>query len=151
MFTSVRTLNSHLKKHNNKTSKQQQQLKCTLCSRVFNSAGKAKAHLSMHEKAGKGAEVQEEVVMKQPMLETAGGDAFEMALVGRPLIFRLVLGLFSVAAPKPKVPYGELEEYKNRPFRCYTCGAAFNKAVHLRRHVLRHTGDKRYKCDLCLK
>lgn len=63
----------------------------------------------------------------------------------------LFVGLLYVAAPKPKIPSAELEEYKNRPYRCHLCSAAFNKTLHLRRHLLRHTGDKRYKCDHCPK
>lgn len=34
---------------------------------------KANAHLSVHNQNGKEAELKEEIVMKQPMLETANG------------------------------------------------------------------------------
>lgn len=120
-----------MRKHNSKHTKQVQ-CKCTVCNKVFSSAVKAKSHLTIHDKEGKEANFQENVIMKQPMLETANG-------------------LLQVAAPRPKVPYADLDEYKNRPFRCYICSAAFNKTVHLRRHLLRHTGEKKFKCDYCPK
>lgn len=74
MFSSVRTLNSHIKKHNNRNNvKQLQQYKCTVCNKTFNSPVKAKSHLSLHNESGTEAQVREEIVMKQPMLETANG------------------------------------------------------------------------------
>lgn len=73
MFSSVRTLNKHIKKHNNRNQKPVQQYKCTMCNRTFNSPTKAKAHLSVHDESGKEAQFKEEIVMKQPMLETVNG------------------------------------------------------------------------------
>lgn len=77
MFSSVRTLNSHIKKHNNRNNgRQMQQYKCTMCIRIFNSPVKAKAHLAVHNENGSEAQLKHEVVMKQPMLETANGKCF---------------------------------------------------------------------------
>lgn len=77
MFTSVRSLNTHIKKHNNRNPKQQQsqqQYKCTMCNKAFNSPVKMKAHLSTHYKIGKETQSKEEIIMQQPMLETANGE-----------------------------------------------------------------------------
>lgn len=60
-------------------------------------------------------------------------------------------GLQQVAAPKPRVPYAELDQYKGRPFRCHFCTGAFKKLMHLKRHMSTHTGEKKYKCDDCDK
>lgn len=60
-------------------------------------------------------------------------------------------GYLPVAAPKPKIPYAEMDQYKSRPFKCHLCNAAFTKPVHVKRHMLTHTGEKKFKCDICTK
>lgn len=70
MFSSVRSLNTHIKKHYNKTQKQLEQYKCNMCNKTFHSSTKAKTHMAIHNG------VKEEIVMKQPLLETANGMEF---------------------------------------------------------------------------
>lgn len=56
-----------------------------------------------------------------------------------------------MAAPKPKIPSVEFEQYKNRPCKCQHCPAAFTRLVHLKRHLLTHTGERKFICDYCPK
>ncbi|XP_063231940.1 zinc finger protein ZXDC-like [Bacillus rossius redtenbacheri] len=37
----------------------------------------------------------------------------------------------------------------NKPFKCDSCGAGFNKHAKLAEHAVRHSGDYPYKCDKC--
>lgn len=73
MFSSVRSLNTHIKKHYNKNQEPAQQYKCSMCNKTFNSPSKAKAHAATHNGDVRRAQLKEDIVMKQPMLETANG------------------------------------------------------------------------------
>lgn len=81
-------------------------------------------------------------------MQIVGTSKFQGFFVKRFIFFK---GFLSVAAPKPKIPSVEFDQYKDRPFKCQNCPAAFTRLVHLKRHSLIHTGDKKFKCDYCPK
>ena len=37
----------------------------------------------------------------------------------------------------------------NRPHACGDCGKAFSKRSHLKTHVMLHTGEKPFACEVC--
>ena len=52
-----------------------------------------------------------------------------------------------------KMSDNEIRKYNNRSkrrqFKCTVCAKAFDRQSDLRRHLLKHTGEKPYKCDMC--
>ncbi|XP_017771433.1 PREDICTED: zinc finger protein 236-like [Nicrophorus vespilloides] len=138
-FNSIRNLNVHLKKHDkNAIAKKVDCFKCSVCDKSFPTMDSAEEHMIIHEvpdvveTANKEIRLEDCIVMKQPMVETENG-------------------VFTVAAPRPKVPYATMEQYKNRPYKCHLCNAAFLRSVHLKRHMITHTGNKEFQCDICAK
>lgn len=77
-------------------------------------------------------EKEPQVEMLQPLIETDQG-------------------LFSIAPPKPKIPLATLDEYKDRPFKCHICNAAFIRGAHLKKHMACHCIKKEFTCSICLK
>ncbi|KAB1256377.1 Zinc finger protein 236 [Camelus dromedarius] len=52
--------------------------------------------------------------------------------------------------PRPQF-LEESEEQSRRSYRCDYCHKGFKKSSHLKQHVRSHTGEKPYKCKLCVK
>lgn len=107
---------------------------------------------------------QPQIPLKQPMIETDKGRNINISRHLFVESFGIVcgksgfkcfqifcLGLVTVPAPKPRIPNAEMEEYKNRPYKCHKCNAAFKKPTHIKRHMFTHTGERNFKCELCSK
>ncbi|KRT84747.1 zinc finger protein, partial [Oryctes borbonicus] len=137
-FTSSKTLSVHIKKHSKNGSVTSLKYKCSTCSKLFGTLAKVRSHMEVHNCANDDIELncsrqeQSEITLKPPMIETDQG-------------------LVSVPALKPRIPHGDMEEYKHRPYKCHKCNAAFMKPAHVKRHMVTHSGERNFKCDLCSK
>lgn len=45
----------------------------------------------------------------------------------------------------------ELGTMEGRKYACETCGARFREQSRLKRHALKHSGERQYGCNLCVK
>lgn len=149
MFTTLKTLNTHYKKHDkNLVATHDKPYKCSKCDKYFTTVVEANVHMAIHEIPNpqgvqvsglpleKGISSQSDdiqIPLKQPLMETNNG-SFQ-----------------HLPPPKPPIPYADLELYKNRPFKCHVCNAAFTKPAHVKRHMLIHSGQKQYSCNSCTK
>ncbi|TQV90214.1 zinc-finger doubledomain-containing protein [Cordyceps javanica] len=70
----------------------------------------------------------------------------------------ILLGILPSAPGRPTAPAAGTPAAKNMripaqdtdgKFPCPYCAKTYLRAKHLKRHILRHTGDRPYTCDLC--
>ncbi|KAK4875525.1 hypothetical protein RN001_011947 [Aquatica leii] len=134
MFTSIRALNAHRRRHDHSTGKHRNHYMCPTCSKVFNSVTKIKLHMKTHAETEKPVENPGEmdVIMQEPMMDTANG-------------------LLPVLSLKSKINLTESGLEKPRPHKCQCCNATFTRTVHLKRHMLIHSGERKFNCDICKK
>uniref|UniRef100_A0A1Y1JYE7 C2H2-type domain-containing protein n=1 Tax=Photinus pyralis TaxID=7054 RepID=A0A1Y1JYE7_PHOPY len=128
-FASMSALNMHRRRHDLNPGKHRthHRYKCPVCAKIFNSSCIMKMHMKSHGD-GKTATPVGGVVMQEPMVETANG-------------------LLPLSAP----PLVKVETTKPRPYQCSICASTFTRTIHLKRHMLIHTGEKRFNCDICNK
>ncbi|KAF5282407.1 hypothetical protein FQR65_LT14301 [Abscondita terminalis] len=134
MLTSIRALNAHRRRHDHSTGKHRNHYMCPTCNKIFNSVAKIKFHMKTHTETEKRVENQSEidVIMQEPMVETANG-------------------LLPVTPSKSKINIAEPGLEKPRPHKCQCCSASFTRTVHLKRHMLTHSGERKFNCDICKK
>ena len=94
----------------------------------FKTAGLLRQHQKTHLKK----EQHEKINVGEPLVMTSQG--------------------YLQAPPRHRAVYQPTrKELMERNHRCSSCPAAFKKVAHLRAHILRHTGEKPFKCATCEK
>lgn len=145
-------LNKNIVTYRRHEKSNSQQYMCNTCNAVFSTMTKAKIHMELHKAdpviKGLNKLGQMQVEMKQPMVETPSGKNLKCSPVRRYNF--LFLGLLPLAAPKSQTQSFQSDS-EIRPHKCHFCSAAFTKSVHLKRHMLLHSGEKKFKCDICGK
>lgn len=105
---------------------------CFLCEKVFSTLNEAKDHRSVHDGEIESTQNIIEPLLKQPLHQTTEG-------------------YLPLKPPNAKVPNTGTESPLERPHHCKICDARFTRLMSLKRHMLHHSGERKFRCNLCHK
>ncbi|XP_066532301.1 zinc finger protein 770 [Hoplias malabaricus] len=142
----------------------QRPFQCSLCSRSFRQLAHLKAHCSIHVSARKKtSSIQRLRSINQPRLGRLAGNSFSRRFKQARALSTQQTCVMDRRRTSPTslteriIPHTGLSDIKDTEQTsredtwCSFCSKRFSAPSKLRRHILIHTGQKPFKCVVCLK
>ena len=127
------------------TQKEENNFKCDICSKLFNTSGQ----LIMHNRKHTVKKLYKRKICEKFFITISALTSHGRTHTGeKPYICKICNKQFSERGSlsrHTRVHTGE------KPFKCKVCNKDFTQRISLKGHIITHTGEKPFKCKICEK